>query len=69
MADAKISLRLYDATALIEIFTDPKKKRGEAAVAGDYWAIFSRGHNDYKKKNAGAILQRLENLTREMPDN
>ncbi|KAL9014041.1 MAG: hypothetical protein Q9173_001291 [Seirophora scorigena] len=69
VVDAKISLRLYDATALIEIFIDPKKKRGEAVVAGDYWAIFLRGHNDYEKKNAGAMLRRLENLAREMPDN
>ncbi|KAI4287666.1 MAG: hypothetical protein L6R35_003072 [Caloplaca aegaea] len=68
-AVAKISLRLYDATALIEIFTDPKKKRGEAVAAGDYWAIFLRGHNDYEKKNAGAMLRRLENIAREMPDN
>ena len=66
-AAAKISLRLYDSRALIEIFTDPVKKKGQRTV-GDYWAIFLRGHNDYEKQQATKMLRRLENLPREMPD-
>ncbi|KAI4235765.1 MAG: hypothetical protein L6R40_006360 [Gallowayella cf. fulva] len=65
--DSKISLRLYDATALIEVFTDANKKKGQAAV-GDYWAIFLRGHNDQEKVNARRMLRRLEGLARVMPD-
>ncbi|KAL9036773.1 MAG: hypothetical protein Q9180_004101 [Flavoplaca navasiana] len=65
--DAKLSVRLYDANALIEIFTDPVKKPGVDAE-GDYWAIFLRGHNNQERINVTNMLRRLEGLVRTMPD-
>ncbi|KAL8849094.1 MAG: hypothetical protein Q9221_005938 [Calogaya cf. arnoldii] len=65
--DAELSVRLYDAGALIEIFTDPNKKPGMNAE-GDYWAIFLRGHNDQERINVQNMLRRLEGLVRAMPD-
>ncbi|KAL8685668.1 MAG: hypothetical protein Q9224_005726 [Gallowayella concinna] len=62
--DAKISLRLYDANALIEIFTDPT---GNDTVS-DYWAVFLRGHNEQSKIDALNMLRRLEGLARAMPN-
>ncbi|KAI4191850.1 MAG: hypothetical protein LQ346_004578 [Caloplaca aetnensis] len=66
--DAKISLRLYDSSALIELFTHPVKKRGQPVESGDFWAISLRGHNDYEKVQVGAMMRRVESLAREMPD-
>ncbi|KAL8903082.1 MAG: hypothetical protein Q9207_004161 [Kuettlingeria erythrocarpa] len=67
-ADAKISLRLYDSSALIELFTHPIEKRGQPVAPGDFWAISLRGHNDYEKGQVGAMMRRVEYLAREMPD-
>ncbi|KAI4282895.1 MAG: hypothetical protein L6R38_002589 [Xanthoria sp. 2 TBL-2021] len=65
--DAKLSIRLYDANALIEIFTDPNKKPGVDAE-GDYWAIFLRGDNNQERMNVVNMLRHLEGLVRTMPD-
>ncbi|KAL8933314.1 MAG: hypothetical protein Q9211_005848 [Gyalolechia sp. 1 TL-2023] len=66
--DAKLSLRLFGSSALVEIFVDPEKIRGQPKVPGDCWAIFLRGHNEYEMKKSTEMFGRLENLAREMPD-
>ncbi|KAL8941394.1 MAG: hypothetical protein Q9216_002272 [Gyalolechia sp. 2 TL-2023] len=66
--DAKLSLRLFGTSALVELFIDPKKARGQPKQPGDCWAIFLRGYNDYEKKKTEEMFGRLESMAREMPD-
>ncbi|KAL9595377.1 MAG: hypothetical protein Q9219_006479 [cf. Caloplaca sp. 3 TL-2023] len=64
---ALVSLRLFDKGMFMEIHVDPVR-RGRSRPLGDYWEVRFRAHNNPERKLARAMLRRLENLTREMPD-